>query len=226
METAITLVSPPEMTLAEEEKGQLSALVQIKLEETKTLTLVSTDGQFLASAFYSGPNQAIYFKGTQGTAGNVWAGTPLKDFQVGPGARVEGYVSRDGRFSVSTTSNYRLLAADAALTITVTDHDITARGTLTTPIASAQVSGAIGFDGSFAWSGVAHVNVGGGDNYLSDVWAGSSLGQLVRPTTGRILLHGDDITELLRQLFNNDPGHSSSLQAQRRTAPKVTPRSR
>jgi hypothetical protein len=46
METAITLVSAPEMTLAEEEKGQLSALVQIKLEETKTLTLVSTDEQF------------------------------------------------------------------------------------------------------------------------------------------------------------------------------------
>ena len=46
METAITLVSPPEMTLAEEEKGQLSALVQIKLEETKTLTVVSTDEQF------------------------------------------------------------------------------------------------------------------------------------------------------------------------------------
>jgi hypothetical protein len=46
METAITLVSPHEMTLAEEEKGRLSALVQIKLEETKTLTLVSTDGQF------------------------------------------------------------------------------------------------------------------------------------------------------------------------------------
>src|SRR6516225_5993250 len=46
METAITLVSPPEMTLGENEKGQLSALVQIKLEETKTLTLVSTDEQF------------------------------------------------------------------------------------------------------------------------------------------------------------------------------------
>src|SRR6516164_1190280 len=46
METAITLVSPPEMTLGENEKGQLSALVQIKLEETKTLTIVSTDEQF------------------------------------------------------------------------------------------------------------------------------------------------------------------------------------
>ena len=46
METAITLVSPHEMTLAEEEKGQLSALVQIKLEETKTLTIVCTDQQF------------------------------------------------------------------------------------------------------------------------------------------------------------------------------------
>ena len=43
METAITLVSPPDLTLAEDEKGQLSALVQIKLEETKTLTIVCTD---------------------------------------------------------------------------------------------------------------------------------------------------------------------------------------
>ena len=46
MDTAITLVSPPEMTLAEDEKSQLSALVQVKLEETKTLTIVSTDEQF------------------------------------------------------------------------------------------------------------------------------------------------------------------------------------
>src|SRR5262249_9923279 len=49
METAITLVNPPALTLAEDEKGQLSALVQIKLEETKTLTLVSTDDQFEAA---------------------------------------------------------------------------------------------------------------------------------------------------------------------------------
>ena len=46
METAITLVNPPDLTLAEDEKGQLSALVQVKLEETKTLTIVSTDEQF------------------------------------------------------------------------------------------------------------------------------------------------------------------------------------
>ena len=46
METAITLVSPPDLTLAEDEKGQLSALVQVKLEETKTLTIVSSDEQF------------------------------------------------------------------------------------------------------------------------------------------------------------------------------------
>jgi hypothetical protein len=46
METAITLMSPPELTLAEGQKGQLSVLVQVKLEETKTLTIVSTDEQF------------------------------------------------------------------------------------------------------------------------------------------------------------------------------------
>jgi hypothetical protein len=46
METAITLISPPDLTLSEDEKGQLSALVQVKLEETKTLTMVSTDEQF------------------------------------------------------------------------------------------------------------------------------------------------------------------------------------
>jgi hypothetical protein len=38
MQTASTLVSPPDLMVAEDEKGQLSALVQIKLEETKTLT--------------------------------------------------------------------------------------------------------------------------------------------------------------------------------------------
>jgi len=46
METAITLVSPLDLTLAVDEKCQLSALVQVKLEETKTLTIVSTDEQF------------------------------------------------------------------------------------------------------------------------------------------------------------------------------------
>src|SRR6516225_8671233 len=46
METAITLVNPRDLTLAEDEKGQLSALVQVKLEETKTLTIASTDEQF------------------------------------------------------------------------------------------------------------------------------------------------------------------------------------
>ena len=46
METAITLINPPELTLAEDRKAELSALVQAKLEETSTLTIVSTDDQF------------------------------------------------------------------------------------------------------------------------------------------------------------------------------------
>ena len=46
MEAAITFRVPPELTLDEDQKGQLSGLVQTKLEETKTLTLVSTDEQF------------------------------------------------------------------------------------------------------------------------------------------------------------------------------------
>jgi len=46
METALALIIPPELNLAEDEKGELSALVQARLEETKTLTVVSTDEQF------------------------------------------------------------------------------------------------------------------------------------------------------------------------------------
>lgn len=46
MEMALTVVSPPELTLGEEPKAQLSALVQAKLSETQTLTLISTDEQF------------------------------------------------------------------------------------------------------------------------------------------------------------------------------------
>lgn len=49
METAISLVIPPELNLADELKGELSALVQARLEETKTLTVVSTDDQFQAA---------------------------------------------------------------------------------------------------------------------------------------------------------------------------------
>ncbi len=46
METALALIIPPELNLAEDEKAELSALVQARLEETKTLTVVSTDEQF------------------------------------------------------------------------------------------------------------------------------------------------------------------------------------
>jgi Fe2+ transport system protein B len=49
METAITLIIPPELNLADELKAELSALVQARLEETKTLTVVSTDEQFQAA---------------------------------------------------------------------------------------------------------------------------------------------------------------------------------
>src|SRR5947209_4610180 len=49
MEPAIPLISPPELKLAEDRKAELSALVQAKLEETKTLTIVSTDEQFEAA---------------------------------------------------------------------------------------------------------------------------------------------------------------------------------
>ena len=49
METALTLISPPEQMIAEEESAQLSALVQAKLEETKTLTIVAAAEQFEAA---------------------------------------------------------------------------------------------------------------------------------------------------------------------------------
>lgn len=46
MEAAITFSVPAELTLGEDQKAQLSSLVQRKLEEIKTLTLVSSDEQF------------------------------------------------------------------------------------------------------------------------------------------------------------------------------------
>ena len=49
METAIALVSPPELNLPSEQESELSVLVQSRLEETKTLTVVSTDQQFQAA---------------------------------------------------------------------------------------------------------------------------------------------------------------------------------
>jgi hypothetical protein len=45
MEAAITFSVPAELTLREDQETDLAALVQTKLEETKTLTLVSTDEQ-------------------------------------------------------------------------------------------------------------------------------------------------------------------------------------
>src|SRR5207245_10925761 len=44
--TASHPLSPPELKLTEDRKAELSALVQAKLEETSTLTIVSTDDQF------------------------------------------------------------------------------------------------------------------------------------------------------------------------------------
>jgi hypothetical protein len=46
MEASITFSVPAELTLHEDQKAHLVALVQMKLEETKTLTLVSTDEEF------------------------------------------------------------------------------------------------------------------------------------------------------------------------------------
>jgi hypothetical protein len=46
MEDSLTLVTPPELMLAEGEKAQLSGCIQGKLRETQTLTVVSTDEQF------------------------------------------------------------------------------------------------------------------------------------------------------------------------------------
>jgi hypothetical protein len=46
MERALTLASPPDLTLAEEEKSQLSDLVEAKLAETQTLTVITTDEAF------------------------------------------------------------------------------------------------------------------------------------------------------------------------------------
>ena len=46
METAMIPTVPSELNLAEGLKAELSALVQARLEETKTLTVVSTDEQF------------------------------------------------------------------------------------------------------------------------------------------------------------------------------------
>jgi hypothetical protein len=119
-----------------------------------------------ASAFYSGPRQGVWFQGAQGTAVNPWAGTVLEDFQVGPGTAVEGYAYRDGRFSVSTTSSYKLFTLDAALTVTVTNTAITAAGSVTTPVGRADVSGSIAFNGNFTWTGQLQIDVGGGGNYL------------------------------------------------------------
>jgi hypothetical protein len=122
-----------------------------------------------ASVVYDGSQQAVFFTGTQGSA--VWEGTALADFNVGPGAQIEGYIYSDGQFSVSTTGNFMVSAVNAALTITVTNESISASGKLivnnpfsTTPLATAEVSGTIGFNGIFTWSGEANVNIGNSKN--------------------------------------------------------------
>ena len=55
METAIAFISPPELNLPGEQQSELSVLVQSRLEETKTLTVVSTDQQFQAAGEHVKP---------------------------------------------------------------------------------------------------------------------------------------------------------------------------
>ena len=104
--------------------------------------------------------------GVQGTAFNPWAGTVLANFQCGPGTAIEGYAYRDGRFSVSTTSNYRLFTANAALTVTVTDHDIAAKGTIKTPVGQGTWPGRSGSTATSTGSRRAHITSGASKNEL------------------------------------------------------------
>lgn len=120
-----------------------------------------------ASLFYSGPQEAVWFKGVQGSEVNTFRGTILEDFQTGPGTKIEGFVYRTGQFSVATTSSYKFMkSANAALTLTVTNNAISAKGQIHTPVATLDVNGAIDFHGNFTWTGSANVNIGGGNNYV------------------------------------------------------------
>jgi hypothetical protein len=127
-------------------------------------TVTSPLGQ--ASALYRGPEQGVWFKGLQGTAVNPWHGTVLEYLQCGGGAAVEGYAYRDGRFSVAVTSNFRAFYVNTALTVTVTDHDIRAQGTMTTPVGKADVAGTIGFDGNFEWQAEGTIGIGTDANHI------------------------------------------------------------
>lgn len=119
-----------------------------------------------ASVYYSGPQGGVWFHGQDGSAYNPWKGTALESFRAGPGAEIEGYIYRDGRFSVSTTSNFRLFTANAALTIAVNNTGIKAKGEIVTPIGSAEVNGSIGFDGNFNWVRPGRIDLGGSKNYI------------------------------------------------------------
>jgi hypothetical protein len=67
MEAATTFRVPPELTLDEDQKGQLSGLVQTKLEETKTLTLVSTD-ETVRDSRGAAENNRLHPRADQGNA--------------------------------------------------------------------------------------------------------------------------------------------------------------
>ena len=66
------------------------------------------------------------------------------------------------RFRATTSSS----SPTPRSTVTVTDHDITASGRLTTPIFSADVSGTIGSNGDFIWTGTGHVGIGSDSNHI------------------------------------------------------------
>jgi hypothetical protein len=117
-----------------------------------------------ASLVYDGPQGGFFFIGKEQAA--EWQGTVLSDFYAGPGAQIEGYVYTNGTFSVATTASLQFSALTTALTITVSNEGISATGTATTPIATADVSGTIYSNGTFNWTGDTKVKIGGSDNYI------------------------------------------------------------
>lgn len=112
-----------------------------KLEEPFSVTLQLGEG----SAFYNGPRQGAWFRGTKGLGQNPWHGTLLSALEFGQNDFMEGSIFRNGQFFITTSSTLTLpVSSSLKLQLTLQDTGI-----------RAEVAGSIGWRADVTIEGVS-----------------------------------------------------------------------
>lgn len=107
-----------------------------------------------ASAVFSGPKQAIFFKG--GTV-DPFQGTPLATFQANTYTTFQGSIYRSGQFSVTGTNTFKVFGNTANVSLTLANTGVTAVASTKVLGANASLVGQIFANGDFDLKGQANL---------------------------------------------------------------------